>query len=122
MVLCVFLRGLGIPSRVDPHLLLPMIFFGCGNYGVPYVRSISGGGLYSPILGGKSFVICLPNSSLKVAEFVALVCGLRMSYFEGSESVPMVGDNWRSTSASELTGSFAVCGTHRSGLGSSFLG
>lgn len=39
-----FLRGLGIPSRVDPHFLLPMIFFGCGNYGVPYVRSISGGG------------------------------------------------------------------------------
>lgn len=37
--------------------------------------------------------MCLPNSSLQVAKFVALVRGLRISYFEGFGSVSLMGDN-----------------------------
>jgi len=58
--------------------------------GSPASGWFRGGGFYS-ILDVNIFVMCLPNSSLQVAEFVSLVRGLPISYFEGFGSVSLVG-------------------------------
>jgi len=82
-------RGFELPFQNVPPLLSPMILSDAAIMGPPASGLFRGGG-FSPILGGKSFVMCLPNSLLQVAEVVALVRGLRIGSFEGFESCEYV--------------------------------
>ena len=50
-------------------------------------------GLFSSFLGARSYLVVLPESSLQVAEYLALCMGMKEATRAGCSTVTIVGDN-----------------------------